>query len=126
MPLPDNGVLFGGLWSLSARQILLAGQGGVDLEAGTIALWGSSDGGFTWHQFRDPAFIGLPAASDAVFFDFAATRGGHWLFGPSIGGTLALGEGESDQSELMASTEASSEPMSSSAPSNPPVYPAWR
>ena len=91
MPLPENGTTFGGLWSLSATQILLAGQGGADSESGSIALWGSSDGGHTWKQFSDPAFVGLPR-SDMGFFDLAATRGGQRIFGPSLGGTLALGE----------------------------------
>lgn len=112
MPLPDNGIAFGGLWSLSATQILLAGMGGEDPEAGSIALWGSSDGGYTWEQFSDPAFVGLPK-SDMRFFDLAATRGGHRIFGPSLGGTLALGEVGSRQADMVETMRRNLELMQS-------------
>jgi hypothetical protein len=123
MPLPDNGVAFGGLWSLSATQILLAGQGGADSESGSIALWGSSDGGHTWKQFSDPAFVGLPRM-DMGFFDLAATRGGQRIFGPSLGGTLALGEVGSGQADMVALTiEKGSGPTLTSGSPAPIVYP---
>lgn len=87
-------------------------------------MWGSSGGGYRWEQFRDPAFVGLPANSDANYFDLDATRGSHWIFGPGIGGTLAFGEGGSGQADLLAqSTEVSPQPTSQSA-SQPNVYPA--
>ena len=123
MPLPDNGGPFGGLWSLSTTQILLAGQGGQDPESGSIALWGSSDGGHTWEQFSDPAFVGLPRM-DMGFFDLAATRGGQRIFGPSLGGTLALGEVGSGQADIVALTieKASGLTLASGSPA-PIVYP---
>ncbi len=126
MPLPDNGVAFGGLWSLSARQILLAGQGGEDPEAGTIALWGSSDGGYTWGQFSDPAFTGLPAIADMRYFDLAATRGGHWIFGPGLGGTLALGGGGSAEGDMVAQSTEAASGLTADSGSDPIVYPAWQ
>ncbi len=126
MPRPENSLRLGGLWSLSATQILLAGQGGADLEVGAISLWGSSDGGYSWEQFSDPAFVGLPSNFDAGYFDLAATRGGHWIFGPSIGGTLALGEGGSPEADVAAqSTEAGPQPTAPGS-SESVVYPAWQ
>ncbi len=92
MPVPAEACAFGGMWPLSASQIMVSGQCGVDLSEGRIAMWGSQDGGQTWTQVIDPAFIGLPNDLNVEYFEMAATRGGQAIFGPGIRGTLAYGQ----------------------------------
>ena len=79
------------VWSLDPHHVLLAGQGGVDLTLGLIALWGTADGGASWMQVSDPLFTSLPTATDAGFFNLAASLDGTRIYVPSIAGTLILG-----------------------------------
>jgi hypothetical protein len=79
------------VWSIARRQVLVAGQGAVDLTRGLVALWGSTDGGASWTQISDEAFIDLPTAGDAGFFNLAATTGGTRIYAPAINGTLLRG-----------------------------------
>jgi hypothetical protein len=92
LPRPDRLCRIGGIWPLDAKHILLAGQCGVDLAEGRIALWGSEDGGLTWAQFSDPLFRALPEGGDAAFFALAATWGGSRVYAPGILGTLLVGD----------------------------------
>jgi hypothetical protein len=102
-PVPDKLCRIGEIWPLNAKHILLAGQCGVDLANGRIALWGSEDGGLTWAQFSDPLFKELPGVGDAFFFGLAATWGGSRVYAPGILGTLLLGRpGSSGQQSFAA------------------------
>jgi hypothetical protein len=74
--------------SLSARSILVAGQGPVGLEY--VALWGSVDLGQTWMQVGDPAFTDLPGGSSRGFFAMGATQGANRIFLPTIAGRKLL------------------------------------
>ena len=62
MPVPNEMGSSGGIWPLSRKQILVSGQGGEDLPAGKIALWGSVDAGQSWTQFSDPVFTAATRA----------------------------------------------------------------
>jgi hypothetical protein len=91
VPTPDVMVGVIAVWSFNPQQVLIAGQGGVDLSAGRVALWGSVDGGASWTQVSDAAFTGLPTGGDAAFFNVAATKGGTRIYAPAINGTLLFG-----------------------------------
>lgn len=89
-PAGSGGVL--GVWAFASGHVVLAGQGDVDLTRGLVAMWTTTDGGATWRQLSDSAFVPLPATLDASFFNLAATADGSRILAPSIGGTLLIGQ----------------------------------
>lgn len=91
MPIPDNAIVLGGIAPVSAREVVVSGQVAGAPPAGTAALWGSSNGGRTWTQFEDPAFVTtVPIGFE--YFNLAATTGGGRIFAPGIGGILSVGK----------------------------------